>query len=338
MGGTIRWLATYPHVALDMPVSLAPGHIVTGNFSVNPGTLYYIDIEIDKRSPKLVHCEPHSVLSTRWLLSSDGVVQQGSSPWEDTGLTIADLYSGKTRYSFDVEIFPGASCLNGNNPRLKVQTHPYPSDLYVALTWLSIVPVGIGLALLMRPHISRGFSKIEETRMFPDMVSGNVLPITKHAPLLPIHDPPHWPLFCVAILSILIFTFMSFGLLPSKGLSVTWRNLDTVVWGKSPWPDAIEVYVRAPTRFFVNGQEISRSDLHAKLIEQLSHRAEWTVYFEAQPDVPFMEAAIAMDTIQACGAKLVWITPKMREDWQQKPKEYEATIQKAEPVFRSEPD
>jgi hypothetical protein len=45
MGGTIRWLATYPHVALDMPVSLAPGHIVTGNFSVNPGTLYYIDIE-----------------------------------------------------------------------------------------------------------------------------------------------------------------------------------------------------------------------------------------------------------------------------------------------------
>jgi hypothetical protein len=42
-----------------------------------------------------------------------------------------------------------------------------------------------------------------------------------------------------------------------------------------------------------------------------------------------MEAAIAMDTIQVCEAKPVWITPKMREDWQQKPKEYEATITKS---------
>ena len=81
-------------------------------------------------------------------------------------------------------------------------------------------------------------------------------------------------------------------------------------------------------RFFVNGQEISRSDLHPKLIEQLSRRAEWTVYFEAEPDVPFMEAANALNTIQACGAKLVWITPKMREDWQQKPKESESTTPK----------
>jgi hypothetical protein len=96
--------------------------------------------------------------------------------------------------------------------------------------------------------------------------------------------------------------------------------------------------VRAPARFFINGQEVSRSDLHAKLIEQLSRRPEWTVYFEAEPDVPFMQAAYSIDTIQACEAKLVWITPKMREDWQQKPKESEATRRKAEPIFRSVPD
>jgi len=191
LGSAIRWLAPHPHIALEMPVSLSPGHVITGNFSVHPGTLYYIDIELDKRSPIRTHCEPRSVLSTRWVLSSDGGAEQGSSPWEDTGLTIADLYSEKTQYAFDVEILPGASCLNASSPRLKVQTHPDPSDLYVALTWLSIVPVGIGLALLMRPHISRRFSRIEETRMFPDMVLRNVLRITKHAPLMPIHGMPH---------------------------------------------------------------------------------------------------------------------------------------------------
>lgn len=47
-------------------------------------------------------------------------------------------------------------------------------------------------------------------------------------------------------------------------------------------------------------------------------------YLEAEPDVAFMEAEHAMDTIQTCGAKLVWITPKVREDWQQKANEFEA--------------
>jgi biopolymer transport protein ExbD len=333
-----RWLAPHPHVALEMPISLSTGHIITGNFSVNPGTLYYIDIELDKRSPIRALCEPRSVLNTRWVLSSEEAVQQGGSPWEDTGLTIAALYSEKTRYAFDAEILSGASCLNARKPRLKVQTHPYPSDLYVALTWLSIVPVGIGLVLLTRPHISRRYNTVEVARMFPDMVLRNVLPIRKHAPLRLIHDPPHWPLFCVAILSFLIFAFMSFGPLPSKGLLVTLKNRDAVAWEKSPWPDALEVYVRAPARFFVSGQEVSRSDLHAKLIEQLHRRPEWTVYFEAEPDVAFMQAAYTIDTIQACEAKLVWITPKMREDWQQKRKESEATRRKAEPIFRPVPD
>jgi hypothetical protein len=194
-------------------------------------------------------------------------MQQGSSPWEDTGLTIASLYSDKTQYAFDVEILSGATCINANKPRLKVQTHPNPSDLYVGLTWLSIVLVGIGLVLLIRPHINSRLTKVVEgTRIFPDMVLHNVLPIAKHAPQRPIHNPPHWPLFWVAIMSVLMFTFMIFRPLPSKGLLVTWKNRDSVVWEKSPWPDTLVVYVRAPSHFFINGQDVPRSDLQAKLI------------------------------------------------------------------------
>jgi hypothetical protein len=107
MGGAIRWLAPRPHVALERPVSLSPGHVITGNFSVDSGDLYYVDIELDKRSPITPHCEPRSVLSTRRVLFSDGRAEQGSSPWEDSGLTIADLYSENTQYAFDAEILPG---------------------------------------------------------------------------------------------------------------------------------------------------------------------------------------------------------------------------------------
>lgn len=317
-GSAVRWLAPHPHVALDLPVSLSPGHVATGNFSVNPGTLYYIDIELDRRTQVRAHCDPHSVLSTQWVLSSDGKEEHGSSPWENTGLTIADLYSEQTRYAFDVEVLPGASCLNASSPRLKVQTHPDPSDLYVALTWFSIVPVGLGLALLVRPYIARRLGEIEGTRIVPDMVLHNVLPITKHKPLVPIKGLPHWGLFCGAILWILIFIFMIVGPLPSKGLRLSWRNHDAVVWEKSPWPDAIEVYVGANARFFINGTELERRELRTKLLEQLARRAEWSVYFEADNDTLFMDDVYAIDTIQACGAKVVWVTPKMREEWQHK--------------------
>jgi biopolymer transport protein ExbD len=67
----------------------------------------------------------------------------------------------------------------------------------------------------------------------------------------------------------------------------------------------------------VNGQEVPPSELAARLTEQLS-RVEWTVYFEAEPDVPYREAVYSIETIQACGATLISITPKMREEWKQK--------------------
>src|ERR1700742_3937136 len=104
----IHWLAPHPKVALDLPVSLSPGHITT-NFGVNPNTIYYIDVELDKKPQLSAHCQPHSVLSTQWVLSNEGKEERGSSPWEDTGLTIADLLGAQARYSFDVEILPGAS-------------------------------------------------------------------------------------------------------------------------------------------------------------------------------------------------------------------------------------
>jgi hypothetical protein len=44
----------------------------------------------------------------------------------------------------------------------------------------------------------------------------------------------------------------------------------------------------------------------------------WTVYFEADYDTLNGDAIYAMGTIQGLGAKLVWITPKVREELQQR--------------------
>jgi biopolymer transport protein ExbD len=176
---------------------------------------------------------------------------------------------------------------------------------------------GTGLALFVVAggHVARR----NLPRMFPDMVLRNVLPIARHAPLRVIHELPYWRLFPVVVLWIFVFIFMIFVPLHSKGLIVSWKKSQAVVWEKSPWPDTPAVYVRAPARFFVNNQEVDRNDLRFKLTEQLGRRAEWTVYFEADADTTFMDAGYAIDVIQGCGAKLIWVTPKMREQWAHTP-------------------
>jgi biopolymer transport protein ExbD len=120
------------------------------------------------------------------------------------------------------------------------------------------------------------------------------------------------------LLWILIFIFMIFGPLPPNGLFVSWKR-DAVAWEKSAWPDTLGVYIRTPARFFLNGAEVDRNDLHSKLMEQLGRRAEWTVYFEADADTAYGDAVYAIDVIRGCGAKLIWVTPKMREQWRHTP-------------------
>lgn len=133
-------LKPQPLVSLDMPVSLSADHIETGDFTVEPLRLYYVDIDLEKsRSPQR-GCEPTTVLTTRWALTSTtGHVDRGTSPWEDSGLTLAVFLPNEYQYSFQARVSPGADCLNRENPRLKVRTHPGAGDLYTALTWMSVV-------------------------------------------------------------------------------------------------------------------------------------------------------------------------------------------------------
>jgi hypothetical protein len=158
--GVALWAATAYRlkpralISLDIPVSLSAGQIQTGTFRVEPDRLYYVDIEIEK-APLLKHrCQPSTVLATQWELSSPtSNIDRGSSPWEESGLTIAVFCPAETQYSFDARVLPGADCLNSANPRLKVRTHPHAPFLYTVLTWTSALIIAIGVAIFIQPLI-----------------------------------------------------------------------------------------------------------------------------------------------------------------------------------------
>ncbi len=152
-------------------------------------------------------------------------------------------------------------------------------------------------------------------RMFPDMVLRNLIPLKKHAPLTPIHALPHWGIFCPAVLWILVIIFMMFGPQIPRGLLVSMKSGEVVSWKKYAGQETIGVYVAPGGRFFVNGEEVERGSLRPKLLEHLGRSVSWTVYFEGDADTLYMDDVYAIDTVQGCGAKLTWITPKMREEW-----------------------
>jgi biopolymer transport protein ExbD len=317
---SLHWLAPHPRVALDIPISLSPGHITTPAFDVDLDTLYYVDVELGKAT---IHtpegCEPSAVLRTQWTVTSEGQpADKGSSPWEDSGLTLAVFLGENPRYAFDATIFSGASCLSARNPRLKVRTHIHPSDLYSGLNWFSIWFIATGFVLLIRFWLWELVPERAIPRIFPAMVLRNVLPLQRHRPMPLMKDLPHFGLVWGSIFLIPVFFFAFVGHRTHHGLTVNFRERNAVAWQKSPWPATLSVYVDGQRGFYVNGQPVPREELRAKLSEELGKRATWDVYFEADQNCPYADAIYSIDTIQGLEANLIWITPRVREELNRK--------------------
>jgi hypothetical protein len=68
-------------------------------------------------------------------------------------------------------------------------------------------------------------------------------------------------------------------------------------------------------RFLVNGEPVKRGALAGRPQKELGKRVVWTVYFEADPGTAFGDIVYGIDAIQGLEAEVIWITPKMREEW-----------------------
>ncbi len=314
---SIIWLAPRQYVPVDMPISLSPGHIATGNFGVNNGDIYYIELVFgDGPRSDAGHCNPFSVLATQWTVTSNGeILERGNGPLQYFGFQLGEFVGGNDRCSFDAEIFPGAECLNARKPRLRIRTRNPASDSFTVLGWLSLWSVGIGLALLIRPGILGASGSSKTLRVFPDLALRNVIPLQRHGPMPRLVGFPDFGLFCGCLLYILMFMFM-IAETPRTllGVSVSLAVPRAVFSHDNPWPSTLSVYLDTQSRFYVNGQAVTRDELKAKLNEELEKRVTWDVYFEADERSDYGDAVFAINTIQKLGAKVIWITPKVREE------------------------
>jgi biopolymer transport protein ExbD len=329
---TGHWLNSRIFEPLDYPVSLDSRHLQSPPFRINLNETYYASLDLDYSADDWYQdnrCNFKTILYPKWWL-----YKLGSSPGQPRELWIGSAEDATQHYYIDGfrvssdqyqlewDLPAPASCLNPRHPRLRVFTDSWGYRQAVGLAQLFCIflgGTGLALVVLATARTTRlSFPPATAPRIFPEMALRNFIPLTKHAPLPPIHALPHWGIFCPAVLWILIIIFMMFGPQTPHGLFVSMRSHEVVSWGKSTGQETIGVYVGPPGRFFVNGEEVERSSLRTKLLEHLGRSVAWTVYFEADAGTVYMDDVYAIDTIQGCGAKLIWITPRMREEWRHK--------------------
>jgi hypothetical protein len=162
---------------VDMPISMATGHVITPGFKLNTNRLYTIEIVAKKTIPfdtlncllgmpqpgTQKQCERSSVIKAAWTLRSDGTtVAQGNSEadsggggWSDDDIArgIGSFRSEKGRnYVLDVNFLTDGAALSATDPHLKVEvsTDYYEGDAWfgLILMWLCAALVAAGALLL----------------------------------------------------------------------------------------------------------------------------------------------------------------------------------------------
>ncbi len=326
--GTAHWLRTRTFDPLNMPVTLEAGKLQTAEFEINLREEYSILLTADYDQWSEREC-PVRLWDTDWKVyrlvggakkkrelwaSSEEIRQQGAWPLGFHGVP------GK--YQLEWTVPSEAVCLNARHPNLSVRTDSRGYEEIGGLIQCAcLFLLGTGVMLVFRALGQRLLGNLIERRplrLFPGVVARNVLPLRRHPPLPLIRDLPNFGLVYGCILVVLLLLFLMNRPLPWRGLLVDFRQVNTLASQKSPWAETLGVYVDARGQFYVNGKIVPREKLRAELKEELNRRMVWTVYFEAHGNSIFAETTYAIDTIQGLGAKVAWITPRIRKELDRK--------------------
>ena len=319
--GSIQyWMMTRTFVPVDMPVSLATGHIRTGPFRINLRDGYSVWIDLDENVRSDATCNAYSSLQTRWVLDRGGqVVEKWDYP------VLLDTYlqgfeAEKGTYELDVEVISDASCLNSAHPRLRVTTgkREYEEE-FSPLMWLSVLCIGAGIGLLALFGISRRRNQAAQ----PASLSGSpsVVQCFQWAQKLPLKAAfsglPSFGLVCALILSWMVMfhmLFYEFEHPHSKGLEVSaMRQVPEAEMSSDRWAEPLVLKVEAaglglPPRLYLNSKLLSWEELDSKLKAELGKRSVWIVYVEADSNASWQDALRAIDAARGLQAKVVLLT------------------------------
>jgi biopolymer transport protein ExbD len=321
--GYRHWMDTRTFVALDMPVSLSPGHIKTPDFDINLEGWYEIWINTSYQA-SVQDCRYSASdvsLKTHYTVHRDGhEVPHSEGKYQYLGHFFADK-SG--RYGFDLVVVSDVACLNSRQPRITVWTSSDRYELlYDQLLTLSVVLVLGGLGILAfstaklvgKRRTSRDQLAVVENAGYEYHPSLRKLPLRAR-----FSRPPSFGLvYSVILASVLMPSFLIFIYAwgydhRSVGIEVRLLHPGPLRALADSWTAPLVVRVEnsgvnSPPRLYLNSKAVAWDALSPSLKTELKSRSEWVVFVEAGLDVNWGDAVNAMDIIRGAGAKVVLLT------------------------------
>jgi biopolymer transport protein ExbD len=317
------WLATRTFVPLDIPVSLARGHIRTGEFKINLDATYFVGIQLGANGTGSCGAAyGHDMVQTLWTVTLDGKTVPPGGKLPKAGCDVGMLSGGPGRYELDIEVVSDTATLDTLNPRLHIETYWWDyaeandtADDFLALG-IFLVVVGTSLLLL---------SSIGSNRRWPQEVALHISPPRANRLRIPRRDSRLLDPRSTAPLLGYVYavTYMVVFLVNAPFYLATWfydSGLPVrlvrpgVILVASGRETGLLVYVDQSGNFYLNSKPITAQDLPPALEAELDRRADHTVYVEGDPTIEYGAVVQAMSLVRAAGGDVVMMTPKFRAE------------------------
>jgi TonB family protein len=318
-----QWLKTRIFKPVDKPITLSKGHLTTGDFNINlPGT-YRGEISIDDEffylapNPSCHVYGADSVMKYRWKVFRNGEYLAGRD--KETYYDFQFDAEKPGLYRLDIDMFSDPACANAGHPRIRVHTWSGEhEDRQFNLSWMGFFSVlgAFGLSAHAVIFSIRDRQLVRErTATVLEPQDARLTPPIRRFPSMPrmVGLPAFGtivPMFLLCILVIFIADEMNRPV--PKGLWVSLsKHIPATVYN-SPPPT---LYIGRSDHdslppLYLNGNQVAWDHLEATLKNELKTRADWIVYIDANPDLPFADIASAIDLIHRMHAKAVLVTSR----------------------------
>ena len=350
LGISASWYVTRSWEPVNMPISLARGHI-RAEFDINVESVYAIELNFSQdrvlqRHPcpnDSMECDSVSLVGAPWSVSSGGKPFAGGrgQPAPDdlwVRRSIGSFQCGKGHYVLDIDPAEDQSRLNFYEPHLAIyeaggKANRDGSRWVGALSILALLlggPIGASMIILATIHwrqekLATRWKKYPLTQAGP--VDNGFLPgsikighLSRRRPRLSIARPFSRP-STHSLVVVLTYVMVWIPLVVAMGLE---RKIPTgmaihlirpgVAAPRSPGIQPLLVRVVVGPSLYIDSDRVAWEDFSAVLHTELSRRPpDWPVYVEGDPDLEWRQVAEVIDAIRGAGADVVLLTDRLRK-------------------------
>jgi len=310
------WLNTRNWVPVDLPISLARGHVRTGPFKINVRAGYHVSTDWEFVS----NCFSYDRGKASWSLYRDGArVKDFSDPSTYASLGWFDGEHGT--YELDLQIDSDTGCLDAGHPRLRISTERRVfQERLDPWLWLSALGIACGASLVILGCIARFRKERDAASELTGeaSVGQNFQWAQKLALRQPMTGLPSFGLvagivYVLFVISTRLVDTRAFELHHPRGFYVRVALPDAIgkTSGTLKPPLVIRIESGKPgeiPKLYLNDRSIAWSGLATAVQREIGRASESTVYVTADDDASWADAANAMDLARGVGCKVVLLT------------------------------